>query len=80
MAALRPLARLMESGLFCQPESPMIAPDPLSQCYRPLLENTYDVVDRIVLSAYFGLGSSPGGFRLWWHQGTARRTTSTTPI
>jgi hypothetical protein len=46
----------------------MIAPDPFSQYYRPLLENTYDVVDRIVLNAYFGLASSPGGFRLWWHR------------
>ena len=46
----------------------MIAPDPFSQYYAPLLENTYDVVDRIVLNAYFGLGSSPGGFRLWWHR------------
>ena len=44
----------------------MIAPDPFSEYYAPLLQNTYDVVDRIVLNAYFTLGSSPGGFRLWW--------------
>ena len=28
--------------------------------------DTYDVVDRIVLNAYFPLGQSPGGFRTWW--------------
>ncbi|MFH1108268.1 MAG: hypothetical protein V1790_03590 [Planctomycetota bacterium] len=46
----------------------MIAPDSFSQYYAPLLENTYDVVDRIVLNAYFSLGSSAGGFRLWWQR------------
>lgn len=46
----------------------MIAADPFSQYYAPLLSDTYDVVDRIVLNAYFGLGSSPGGFRCWWQQ------------
>jgi len=28
-----------------------------------LLTGQYDCVDRIVLSAYFSFGSSPGGFR-----------------
>jgi hypothetical protein len=46
----------------------MIAADPFSQYYAPLLSDTYDVVDRIVLNGYFGLGSSPGGFRCWWQQ------------
>ncbi len=46
----------------------MIAPHPFNQYYAPLWKNAYDVVDRIVLKAYFGLGSSPGGFRLWWHR------------
>lgn len=46
----------------------MIAADPFSQYYAPLLSDTYDLVDRIVLNGYFGLGSSPGGFRCWWQQ------------
>jgi hypothetical protein len=44
----------------------MVAQDPFTQRYAPLLDETYDVVDRIVLNAYFGLGSSPGGFITWW--------------
>lgn len=28
----------------------------------------YDCVDRVVLNAYFSLGSSPGGFRTWWRR------------
>ncbi len=44
----------------------MIASDPFSQHYAPLLKNTYDVVDRIVINAYFGLAGSGGGFRKWW--------------
>ncbi|MEP7272073.1 MAG: alpha/beta hydrolase-fold protein, partial [Acidobacteriota bacterium] len=31
-----------------------------------LLSGSYDCVDRIVLNAYFGMGHSPGGFRVWW--------------
>jgi len=41
--------------------------DEFTRYYAPLLENTYDVVDRIVINAYFGVGCSPGGFRRWWH-------------
>jgi hypothetical protein len=41
--------------------------DGFTSYYAPLLENTYDVVDRIVINAYFGMGGSPGGFRCWWH-------------
>lgn len=44
----------------------MPATDPFSDHYRSLLDQTYDVVDRIVLNAYFPLGGSAGGFRHWW--------------
>lgn len=46
----------------------MITHDPFSQHYSSLLSDTYDVVDRIVLNAYFALCSGPGGFRYWWQQ------------
>jgi hypothetical protein len=38
-----------------------------------LLTGSYDCPDRIVLNAYFSLGHSPGGFRVWWrrwHEGS----------
>src|SRR5881628_3960267 len=41
-------------------------PDALSEHYADLLEGSYDCVDRIVLNAYFRMGHSPGGFRVWW--------------
>lgn len=44
----------------------MIPDDPFSQHYASYLEDVYDVVDRLVLNAYFPLGQSPGGFRTWW--------------
>ena len=44
----------------------MISIDPFCQHYAGLLEGTYDVVDRIVLNAYFPLAMSPAGFRFWW--------------
>jgi hypothetical protein len=44
----------------------MMPQDPFSQYYAELLEEAYDVVDRLVLNAYFPLGQSPGGFRTWW--------------
>src|ERR1022692_5003474 len=47
-------------------EKVMIANDSFSQYYGELLDGTYDCVDRIVLNAYFPLGCSPGGFRVWW--------------
>ena len=34
--------------------------------YSDMLTGHYDCVDRIVLNAYFSMGHSPGGFRLWW--------------
>jgi hypothetical protein len=40
--------------------------DGLSTLYRDLLGGSYDCVDRIVLNAYFRMGHSPGGFRVWW--------------
>ncbi len=40
--------------------------DGLSTLYQDLLSGSYDCVDRIVLNAYFRMGHSPGGFRLWW--------------
>ena len=40
--------------------------DGLSKLYQELLGGSYDCVDRIVLNAYFGMGHSPGGFRVWW--------------
>jgi len=47
-------------------EEGMLANDALTQGYRQLLDGSYDVVDRIVLNAYFSLGQSAGGFRTWW--------------
>src|SRR6201997_1396522 len=40
--------------------------DRLSTLYQDLLSGSYDCVDRIVLNAYFRMGHSPGGFRVWW--------------
>jgi hypothetical protein len=40
--------------------------DRLSALYQDLLSGSYDCVDRIVLNAYFRMGHSPGGFRVWW--------------
>jgi len=42
--------------------------DELSERYGDLLTGSYDCVDRIVLNAYFSLGHSPGGFRVWWRR------------
>lgn len=46
----------------------MVAPDPFTLRYARLLDESYDVVDRIIVNAYFKLGGSAGGFRSWWHQ------------
>jgi hypothetical protein len=40
--------------------------DRLSNLYQDLLTGNYDCVDRIILNAYFRMGHSPGGFRVWW--------------
>jgi hypothetical protein len=41
-------------------------PDQLSALYHDLLEGSYDCVDRVVLNAYFGMGQTGGGLRVWW--------------
>lgn len=46
----------------------MISSDSFSQGHSELLEDSYDVVDRLVLNAYFALGQSAGGFRTWWRR------------
>ena len=46
----------------------MLSSDSFSQGHRELLEDGYDVVDRLVLNAYFALGQSAGGFRTWWRR------------
>lgn len=46
----------------------MLAKDPLTQGYADLLDGSYDVVDRIVLNAYFTMGQQGGGFRTWWRE------------
>jgi len=42
--------------------------DGLSERYGDLLTGSYDCVDRVVLNAYFPVGHSPGGFRVWWRR------------
>jgi len=42
--------------------------DQLSTLYHEFLEDGYDCVDRVVLNAYFSLGQSGGGFRMWWRE------------
>jgi hypothetical protein len=42
--------------------------DEIAARYGELLTGSYDCVDRIVLNAYFPLGHSPGGFRVWWRR------------
>ena len=39
--------------------------DQLSTLYSDLLEGSYDCVDRVVLNAYFGMGQTGGGLRVW---------------
>src|SRR5208337_1270287 len=41
-------------------------PESLSDRYAELLSGSYDCTDRIVLNAYFRMGHTPGGFRVWW--------------
>ena len=42
--------------------------DDFTARYAGLLTGSYDCVDRIVLNAYYPLGSSSGGFRTWWRR------------
>ena len=44
----------------------MIGHDAFTREHVHLLDNSYDVTDRIVLNGYFGMACSPGGFRQWW--------------
>ena len=54
--------------------------DEFTARYGDLLTGCYDCVDRVVLNAYFSMGT-PGGFRVWWRRCTTTATTSwTTPI
>ena len=43
-------------------------PDQLSTLYGEFLEGDYDCVDRVVCNAYFSMGQSGGGFRMWWRE------------
>jgi len=43
-------------------------PDQLSALYGGFLEDGYDCVDRVVCNAYFSMGQSAGGFRMWWRE------------
>ena len=54
-----PGERVMSDGL--KQALPRIAERQLRLCGPHL-----DPSDRIVLNAYFGMGHSPGGFRVWW--------------
>jgi hypothetical protein len=47
---------------------PRSMPDQLSTLYSGLLEGSYDCVDRIVLNAYFGMGQTGDGLRVWWRE------------
>jgi hypothetical protein len=40
--------------------------DQLSALYSDLLDGSYDCVDRVVVNAYFGMGQTGGGLRVWW--------------
>src|SRR5271169_1778613 len=42
--------------------------DQLSTLYSNLLDGSYDCVDRVVLNAYFGMGQTCGGLRVWWRE------------
>ena len=43
-------------------------PDQLSALYSQYLDGGYDCVDRVILNAYFSMGQSGGGFRVWWRE------------
>jgi hypothetical protein len=55
-------------------------PDQLSTLYSDLLEGSYDCVDRVVLNAYFGMGQTGGGLRVWWRALYGSDANSTTTI
>ena len=43
-------------------------PDQLSALYSEFLDGGYDCVDRVILNAYFSMGQSGGGLRMWWRE------------
>ena len=43
-------------------------PDQLSSLYSEFLDGGYDCVDRVILNAYFSMGQSGGGLRVWWRE------------
>jgi hypothetical protein len=43
-------------------------PDQLSVLYSEFLDGGYDCVDRVILNAYFSMGQSGGGLRVWWRE------------
>jgi len=45
-----------------------LADDEFTQYHKDLLSGTYDCVDRLVINAYYVMGQSPGGFRVWWRE------------
>ncbi len=50
-------------------------PESLSDRYAELLSGSYDCADRIVLNAYFRMGHTAGGFRVWWRTLTGSEET-----
>lgn len=44
----------------------MIGDDEFTRYYEPLLDDMYDVVDRITITARYNFACTPGGFRCWW--------------
>lgn len=42
--------------------------DDLSSYYSSLLEGSYDCVDRITVNAFYPMGQTGGGVRLWWRE------------
>ena len=50
-------------------------PESLSDRYVELLSGSYDCADRIVLNAYFRMGHTAGGFRVWWRTLTGSEET-----
>ena len=43
-------------------------PDQLSAAYSEFLDGGYDFVDRVICNAYFSMGQTGGGFRMWWRE------------
>jgi hypothetical protein len=43
-------------------------PDQLSALYSEFLDGGYDCVDRVILNAYFSMGQSGRGLRVWWRE------------